>query len=158
MITDKSVNKILVAAENYAAEDVLSESVSAGTAWIFVGCGGSGYITKALLNLKTTNLTPRLTLYLFNKLPTSNLNDNVANTAPINADKDNYIGRIDFPAMEDLGGISSSVATPSTYGNIPLAFRTNSPSDTLWGILVTRDAITGEVAGDDCSIVLSMEP
>lgn len=158
MITDIKVNKVLVADGNYSAEDVLSESKTAGTAFIFRNCGGSGFIVKATVRLKTTALTPRLTMYLFDTLPTSTLNDNAVNTAVINADKDNYIGRIDFSALEDLGGVSEAVATPSTYGNIPLAFRAKDGNGTLWGVLVTRDAITGEVAGDDVSVTLTTEP
>ena len=158
MITDIKVNKVLVADGNYAANDVLSESKTAGTAFIFKRCGGSGYIVKATARLKTTAIAARLTMYLFDTLPTSQLNDNEANTAVLNADKDNCIGKIDFPVLEDLGGVSESVATPSTYGNLPLSFRTKDTAETLWGILVTRDAITGETAGDDISVTLSMEP
>lgn len=158
MIKDIAVNKALAAAGNYDAEDVLSESATVGTTWIFLRCGGSGYITKALAICEITALTPRLTLFLFNKLPTSALNDAVANTALLHADLDNYIGKIDFSALEDLGGDSASEASPSTSGNLPLAFRTTDSTDTLWGILVTRDAITGEAAGMDLTIKLSLEP
>ena len=158
MIKTVKVTKAIAAAEDYVAEDVLSESVSAGTVWAFVGMGGSGYITKAQVICETTAQTPRLTLFLFDTLPTSNLNDNVANTALLHADLDNYLGKIDFPAMEDLGGDSEAVATPSTYGNLPLAFGTKSPTDTIYGILVTRDAIADEVDGDDYTIILTVEP
>lgn len=158
MLTDVSVTKALVAAGDYAAEDVLSESASAGTVWTFPRMGGSGYIVKALVICETTGLTPRLTLYLFDTTPTSNLNDNVANKALLHADLANYVGKIDFLAMEDLGGDSESIATPNTHGNLPLAFRTKSETDTLYGILVTRDAITGETAGDDMTVILTMEP
>lgn len=153
-----SVTKAVAAAESYAAEDVLSESASAGTAWIFRGMGGSGYIVKAQVICETTAQTPRLTLYLFDTLPTSNLYDNIANTALLHADLANYLGKIDFPAMEDLGGDSEAVASPSTYGNLPLAFATKGEAQALYGILVTRDAIAGETDGDDYTIVLTMEP
>jgi hypothetical protein len=156
-----SVTKALAAAGDYAAEDVLSESAIAGTAWTFTAVaranGASGYITKAHVICETTGLTPRLTLFLFKATPTSNLNDNVANTALLHADLANYIGKIDFPAMEDLGGDSEAVATPSTYGNLPLAFTCASGADDLYGILVTRDAITGESAGDDMTVRLTVE-
>lgn len=156
-----SVTVAVAAAGDYAAEDVLSDSASSGTAWTFDtvarGNGGKGYITKAQVLCETTALTPRLTLYLFNATPTSNLNDNVANTAPSHTDIASYIGRIDFPAMEDLGGDSEAVASPSTYGNLPLAFECASGDDALYGVLVTRDAITGESAGDEFIIRLTVE-
>lgn len=158
LIKTVSVTKALAAAANYAAEDVLSESASAGTVWTFNMLGGSGYITKAQAICETTALTPRLTLFLFKTLPTSELNDNVANTALLHADLAKYIGKIDFPALEDIGGDSEAVATPNTNGNLPLAFDCASVTDTLYGILVTRDAITGETATDDMTIILTVDP
>lgn len=155
-----SVSKALAAAGDYAAEDVLSQSVDAGTVWTFSSIarqnGAPGYITKAHALWETTALVPRLTLYLFNIAPTTNLHDNVANAAPAYADLTQYIGKIDFPAMEDLGGMSEAVATPSTTGNLPLAFTSVASSD-LYGILVTRDAITGEVATKTMTIKLTVE-
>lgn len=145
-----SVSNAIAAAGDYAAEDVLSEHATEGTAWTFADIarshGKGGYITKAHALWETTNLTPRLTLYLFNATPSTNLNDNVANTAPAYADLAKYVGKIDFPAMEDLGGMSEALATPSPTNNLPLAFECASTSDNLIGIVVTRDAIIGEVA------------
>ncbi len=155
-----SVTKALAAAGNYAAADVLSESASAGTAWNFVNVarinGGTGTITKAIALLETTALTPGITLFLFHTLPTSALNDNVANTAVLHADEANFIGRITFPAMADLGsGDSEAVVTPSlATGNLPLDFVTAAGDRDLYGIAVTRDAITGETATDDLIIKL----
>jgi len=97
-----------------------------------------------------------MTLLLFNIVPTSsNLNDNAANTAILAADMTNYIGRIDFLAMEDLGGYSESIVTTSTYGNLPIAFILEEGKD-IYGVLVTRDAITGEVASMTMTITLSI--
>lgn len=156
-----SVTKAIAAAGNYTAEDVLSESATAGTVWTFDAVvranGLSGYISKAQVLCETTAQTPRLTLYLFKVTPTSNLNDNVANTAVLHADEANYLGKIDFPAMEDLGGDSDTVATPSTVGNLPLAFVCEYNDDAIYGILVTRDAITGEAAGADYIIKLTVD-
>ncbi len=156
-----SVTKALAAAGDYSAEDVLSESASAGTAWTFSDIvknkGGTGYITKAQAICETTNLSPRLTLFLFSSTPTCNLNDNVANTTLLHADLDNYIGRIDFPIMEDLGGDSETIATPSTVGNLPLGFNCATNSTSIYGVLVTRDAITGEVATMDMTVNLTIE-
>ncbi len=157
-----SVTKALAAAGNYDADDVLSESAGAGTAWTFSAIArannASGYIVKAIALCQTTSLTPRLTLYLFHTTPTSALNDGAANTAVIWADRANFVGHIDFPAMEDLGtGVSMSVATPSTPGKVPLAFDTAAAADDLFGIVVTRDAITGESAGMNLLIALTVE-
>jgi len=156
-----SVTKALAAADDYAAEDVMCENATTGVAWTFAAIaranGASGYITKAHALWETTALTPRLTLYLFNAAPTTELDDNKANAAPAFADLAQYVGKIDFPAMEDLGGMSESVATPSTTGNLPLAFTCATAADDLIGILVTRDAITGEVATKSMTIRLTIE-
>ena len=160
-----SVTKALTSASAYAAEDVLSESATngVGTAWTFSAIakvdGGTGYIVKAQAICETTAVTPRLTLYLFNTTPTSELDDNAANTALLHADLANYVGKIDFPAMEDVGGDSEAVASPSTYGNLPLAFQcrnTATVADDLIGILVTRDAFTN-TAGNDVTVTLTAE-
>ncbi len=143
----------------YTAEDVLSESDGAGTGtdWDFDAVGkvngGTGYIVKAQAICETTAVTPRLTLYLFNVAPaagTHELDDNSANNSPIHADitSNYYIGKIDFPAMEDLGGDSESLASPSTYGNLPLAFNCATADDALYGVLVTRDAFTNTATND----------
>ena len=158
-----SVTKALVAAGDYGANDVMSENASAGTAWTFSGVasgnGGSGTIVKAIALLETTALTPALTLFLFTALPTSELDDNKANTAVLHADEANFVGRITFPAMADLGtGDSESMVTPSlTSGNIPLTFNCATGDSALYGVVVTRDAITGEAAGEDLIIKLTVE-
>lgn len=156
-----SVTKALAAAGDYAAEDVMCENADTGVAWTFAAIAranaAKGYITKAHALWETTALTPRLTLYLFNAAPTTELDDNKANAAPAYADLAQYVGKIDFPGMEDLGGMSEAVATPSTTGNLPLEFECASDADDLIGILVTRDAITGEVATKAMTIRLTVE-
>ena len=160
-IATVSVTKAVAAAGNYSAEDVICENATTGTPWTFTDIartnGASGYITRAQVICETTGQVQRLTLYVFKAVPTSELRDNVGNTAPIHADAGNYIGRIDFPAMEDLGGDSEAVATPSTTGNLPLAFTCAADSRTLYGILVTRDAFTNETATDDYIVRLTAE-
>ena len=156
-----SVTKAIAAAGNYAAEDVICEDATTGTVWTFdkivYANGRAGYIVKAHALWETTGLTPRLTLYLFNAAPTTELDDNKANAAPAYADLAQYVGKIDFLALEDLGGMSEAVATPSTYGNLPLGFECATADDALYGILVTRDAITGEVATNSLTIRLEAE-
>ncbi len=145
-----SDKKTLAATTDYAAEDVLSESASAGTSWQFknvvLQANGGGIILAAKVLCSTTALTPRLTLYLFDATPSSNLNDNNANTTLLAADLQRYLGKIDFPALEDLGGYSESLATCSTAGNLPLPFIIENGSKDIYGVLTTRDAVTGEVA------------
>lgn len=154
-----SVTKALVAAGDYADEDVLSESITVGTAWVFdaivTSKGASAKIVKAQVIWETTALVPTLTLYLFKDIPTSNLNDNIANTALLHADLANYVGRIDFPAMEDKGGDSESIVVSS--GNLPLPFSVATGDDALYGVLVLGDAVTGEAAGEDMTVSLTVE-
>jgi len=158
-LINKKSTKALFASIDYSAEDVLSDL--SGTPWVWDNVvhrnGCSGEIVKAQAICETTGLTPRLTLYLFTAAPTSQLEDNVANTALLHADLANYVGKIDFPGMEDLGGDSETLSTPSTVGNLPLAFTCASGANDLYGVLVTRDAITGESAGDDMTINLTIE-
>ena len=143
------------------ALDTFSESTTDGTAWPFTGMarnnGGSGYIVKAHAMLQTTNLTPRWVLLLFTKRPTCNLNDNVTNTALLFADIDIYVGKIDFPAMEDIGtGVSESMATPSTVGNLLLAYTCAGDSTSLYGVAASRDGLT-PTAKDELRFNLTVE-
>ena len=119
--------------------------------------GGTGYITKAQALWETTALTPGLTLYIFNATPTSELDDNKGNAAPAFADLAQYVGLIEFPSMKDSGGMSEAIATPSTVGNLPLAFECATDADDLICILVTRDAITGEQADEEMTVRLTIE-
>ena len=161
LIEESSVTKVLVAAAAYAAEDVLSESITVGTPWEFVrivpAFNISARIVKAVVISETVNVVPALTLYLFSAAPTSNLDDNLANTALLHADLANFVGKIDFPILEDLGGDSEALVTPSlVLGNLPLAFRSTGVSTSLFGVLVTRDAFT-QVAGEEMTIKLTAE-
>ena len=153
--------KRLAAAGDYAAEDVLSESATVGPAFNFTNVvsknGGVGQILEAQVFIQTTALTPRLSLYLFSDTPTSALNDNAANTAILLADLPIYLARIDFTALEDLGGVSQAIITQSTYGNLPVRFKCLDNTRSIRGILATRDAITGETANDRCEIRLRIK-
>lgn len=158
-----SVTKALESASAYEAEDVLSESDTdgEGTAWTFSALfranNTGGYITKAVALCETTAITPRLTLFLFHTAPTCELDDHAANTAVLHADEANFVGSIDFPAMEDLGtGDSQAIATPSTVGNLPLWVDAASDADDLIGVLVTRDVFTN-TATNDIIIKLTLE-
>ncbi len=156
-----SVTKALAAASAYAAEDVLSEHATTGTVWTFAAVvpanGGKGYIVKAQVISETNDVVPQLTLFLFHTAPTSELNDNVQNTALLHADLANYVGKIEFPTLAELNGDSEAIVTPSTAGELPLRFECASGANDLIGILVTADAFT-QVATDDMTVVLTTEP
>jgi len=121
-----------------AADDVVSENGSSGTDWDFK-MGGTGYITRAVIASATNAITPRGVLQLYTKPPTCTKNDNAASNGPVTADIPYLVGTVAFPAMSDDGtGHSYSVATPSTSGNLPLAFDTPM----LYGVLITKDTAT----------------
>lgn len=132
----------------YAAGDVISESATdtEGTDWDFSNivhkAGDGGWITKAWVQT-ATGYTAELTLLLFTIAPTSELDDNAANTGPILGDTEEFIGAIQFPALRDLGtGQSYAVATPNTTGSLPLRFNCAGGSKTIYGVLVTEGAFT----------------
>ena len=165
VLKEVRVTKALEAlGSSYSANDVLSETDTntEGTAWTFDAVaqanGSYGYIVGAIAVSESESVTPRLTLFLFNTIPTGcELDDNAANTAPDATDLAKYIGRIDFPAMDSVGTTdSNAVATPSTYGNLPLPFKCVAADDAIYGVLVTRDAFA-QTATDDMTIVLLVE-
>ena len=144
--------------------DVLSESTTIGTPWTFADVaretGGSGYITKAIITTQAESQTARLTLFLFTTPNlTCVLNDDVLNTAPDIADIASYQGKIDFPALEMVATASDSntMCTPSTVGGLPLAFTCATGDASLYGVLVTRDAITTLTATESVTIALTIE-
>ena len=147
--------KGLAAAANYEAEDVMSEATAASTFWHFPHIGLNGYIVKAQCLNETTALTPRVTVFLYRRPPTVQLLDGVANTGPSLDDLSFYEGKLDFMAWEDLGGVSESLITPSTVGNLPIAYTTDTGR--FIAIVVTRDAITGEAAGMKLMIKITVE-
>lgn len=151
--------KIVIADGGYTADDVVSEGISdAGTAWRFSGMarknGKGGYITTALVTAETTNIASWLSLFLFTDVPSCELDDEDANTAPLVADRLIYVGRIDFPACSDLGtGMSESLATPSTVGNLPMGFVCEHNSKDLYGVVVIRNTVD---LADDTYLTFSL--
>jgi len=146
----------------YTDEDVISESTSAGTAFTFSAAvfqnGGSGRITKAVIQCDDTNIVPVMTMYLTNVVPTGNLDDNAANTNPVYAtESDNYIGRLDWAAMEDLGGASESVLVAAD-GKMPLPFVCASGDTALYGVLVIRSAAHTPTSAAKWRVTLTIAP
>jgi hypothetical protein len=162
-----TASKTIPAAGNYTANDVVSENATIGTAWRFVDVSkrdGRGFriINAHMTWSKSGGITaiiPRTTLFLFKQLPTSELRDNEANTAPIYADilSASYIKAIDFPALRSLGGSPSTLATPSTSGNLPLDIILPAGMTDIYGILVITDAETNETASTLVTIELLIE-
>lgn len=149
-----SVTKTLLAATAYHATDVLCETATdtEGTDWDF-DFGGTGYITLAKVVSETTALTPRLTLQLYSFPPTCELDDHATSTGPIIGDIDTFIGQIDMPAMTSIGtGLSYAVATPSTYGNLPLMYDVTK----IYVVALTNDAFT-QGAGKKLKISLGAD-
>jgi len=157
-----SVSKPLASLGSYAAYDVMSNSTASGTSWGFTAVGRAngayGYVTKARIVSDTTGKVFRPTMFLFNAIPVgAALNDNALNLSVAGTDSAKYIGKIDWVATETLNsGASEAVATPSTYGNLPLVFECNSGADDLFGVLVTRDAIALGTGGT-VTVALTVE-
>ncbi len=147
----------------YAANDVVNDDDCSTTAtyWTFSGManavGGYGVIESATIFSESENISPRLTLILFNAAPTGELTDNSANTNPLPADRAKYVGEIDFPAMSAVSASVASVsfAGPSTVGGLPLFYKCAAASTTLYGVLKTLDAFT-QTATDDIEIALQV--
>ena len=158
-------SKTLAAAGNYTANDVLSENATVGTPWRFKNISkndGRGFRINTAHQIWSksggiTAITPRTTLFLFSQLPTSELRDNEANTAVLYADKGNYLRRIDFPALSNLGGSPETICTPSTYGGLPLDITLAAGLTDIYGILVIVDAETNEATSTVVDITLAVE-
>ncbi len=137
-----------------AAGDVFSEAVTAtGTAWSW-NFGGTGYITKALIT-HSTGLTPRIRLHLWDFIITdaeAEMDDDDAFNGPVAAGIDYYVGYIDFPSLSSSGtGLSQSIATPNTSGNLPLEFNDHI----LYGVTEALDGFTPTAAA--CNIYLTAD-
>lgn len=166
MLRKVSASKTILATGDYVYNDVMSEgSNQVGTAWTFsnpaLSDGKGGWITGAHITFSKTGgitaLATRLCLLLYKAMPTSQLYDNYPNTGCIAADVNNYIGRINFPALSEAGGSPDAIAGPSTYGNLPLPFVCATNDNAIYGILVTLAAETGETASTVATIDLYIE-
>jgi len=139
----------LAAASAYHATDVLSYSTASVSPWVF-DFGFTGEIDFAMAVSVTTAITPRLVLHLFYDTPTCQMNDHATSTSPIAADLLRIAGPIHFPGMTSVGaGMSYAIATPGTYGNLPVKYTKKK----LYGVLHTLDAFT-QTAGGNMTIFL----
>jgi len=149
----------------YAAGDVVSADDCCTTLaipWIFTGmaavAGGYGYIGGAKLFNETENQAVQYSLILFNATPTGELRDNAANTNPIKGDMTKWIDDIDFPSSIARGATvaTTTSASPSTVGRLPIFYKCAAGSTSLYAVLVTRTAYT-QTATDDIEITLAGE-
>lgn len=148
----------------YTAGDVVNDddcSVTA-TCWTFAGManavGGQGAVLGATLINETENQAVQYELILFNATPTGELTDNSANTNPVLADRAKWVGTISFPASVAGGATvaTTTQASPSTLGKLPLFYKCAAASTTLLGVLITKTAYT-QTATDDIEIALQVE-
>lgn len=157
-----STTKVILAAGNYTAQDVLSESATTGTCFKFSNVvpynGGSGTIIKAIILCQTTNQAHGITMPIFNTTPTGALNDNLANTNPQFTDAAKVEGKLEFSAFSDLGDASAASDAQVTpgVGGCPLPFVCAPDDNSLYGVVVTRDAFTNEVAGHSYTVILEI--
>ncbi len=156
-----SATKKIPTANAYAVGNVVSESETQGTVWTFntmaLSNGGGGYIVGARIISQATNVTPRVVLDLYSSTPTSAVNDHVASTGLVWADASNYIGTISFEAWANVGtGSSHALASPSTYGGLPIAYNCATNSTAVTGVVVTKDAWT-PIANNSVMIALEMQ-
>ena len=148
----------------YAAGDVVNDDdcCTTATAWTFANMaavvGGYGVITGATLINETENQAVQYELILFNTTPTGELMDNAANNNPIKADRAKWVGTIAFPASVARGAATATttVASPSTMGTLPLFYKCAAASTTLYGVLLTRTIYT-QTATDDVEIAVQVE-
>ena len=156
------VTKTITVGGAYVANDVVSESATNGTGtdWDFAGVaaavGGYFVIDTAMVISQTPNIEPRFSLLLFNAAPTGELDDNAANTSPVDGDLAKVLPPIDFAGLNPAGTSANSMAvvSGSTVGNLPLLCKCAAASTTIYGITVTRDAFT-QTAGDTLTVVLA---
>ena len=147
----------------YTAGDVVGADDCCATLaipWQFdtrVG-GGSGEILEATLFNETENQAVQYDLILFNATPTGELRDNAANDNPIKADRSKWIGDIVFPFSIARGATvaTTTQATPSTSGRLPMTYKCAEGDSKIYGVLVTRTAYT-HTATDDIQITLKIK-
>lgn len=120
--------------------------------------GGYGYIVGATLFNETENQAVQYDLLLFNATPTGELRDNAANDNPLKADSAKWIGRIEFPSSVAKGATvaTTTQATPSTAGRLPMPFKCATGDTKIYGVLVTNTAYT-QTATDTIEIGLIVE-
>lgn len=166
MLVERRVSKSIDASIGaYAVNDVVNDTdcCTTATCWTLEDAarvvGGGGYIVGAIAVSESENVTPALTVFLFNAVPTAGgdtgLTDNSANVSPDSGDLDKFIGKVDFNAMESLGTTDSHAnISPSTP--LPIPFKCIDGSKDLSFIVVTRTIFT-QTATDELTFIFEIE-
>ena len=127
----------------YAALDNIANSTSTPAVLTFANVvranGLSGYVTKVRLETDQTTDTARFRLHLYKVAPTA-INDNAGCTAPLYADRANWIGAIDLPAAKTEGGSTTAAYALNITDRLPFVAATGDVN--LYGLLETLDAFT----------------
>ncbi|KKM80020.1 hypothetical protein LCGC14_1344130, partial [marine sediment metagenome] len=146
----------------HAAGDILSNSDTdtAGLPWIFRDAariaGGSGHIVQAAADTQVESQTYSIALQVYTKYPTCELDDNAAAASPNPADGPYFVDEIVIPQMSSRGDNSYAVATPSTAGNLPLAFVCENGSRDLYVVAIAVDS-TSHTATEWLDLTLYIE-
>lgn len=152
-------SKTIAAAEDYADNDVLSESASngVGTAFTFLNMapreGGVGEIFHATIKCSAGAVVAGFRLHLFSESPTTSEMDDNAALNMTTADRAKHLGWIDFTAASDQGDYAMSQASGLSAG-----YYCADGARDLYGILQATDAETNETAGMTVEIELFARP
>ncbi len=140
-----SVSKNLVgSANNHDAGDYINDAVA--KSWVLKNIarepGGSVYITNFKITTEVEGQSFRTAWQVFSREPITALTDDAAATSPAPSDEQFFQGEIAPPALLARGDASYTVATPSTTGNLPMAFTCLPGSRDLHLAGITLDATT----------------
>lgn len=140
-------------ANAYAANDIVASLTATPIVdWAFPTiprqAGGTGYVVKAKLFTNQAACVARFRLHLYTSAPTA-IADNAQCTV-LYANAGTWMGFIDFPACQQLGGTSDDCAqsevVPGVTGKasvatLPLGV-TADATKKIYGLLETLDAFT----------------
>ena len=158
-IVNRSITKNIVAGgSTHDAGDVLNDAT--GGQWRIRNAakkkGGSGYIVKAQVHTEVEAQSFRTALQVFTQPVTSTMADDAAAVSPNPADEPFFEDEIALPALAARGDGSYAVATPSTVGNLPLAFTCEPGSRDLFIKPIAVDATTF-TAGEKLTLKFKIE-
>ena len=127
----------------YAAGDALADSTTEPEPLVFAGMarmnGGTGAITKAMLQTDAPAFDAGLRLHLWNAPPTAT-NDNEA-LALATADAEHYQGYVDF-GDPVIAGSELAIAANVAIGGSGLSFACAEDDDSLYGLIEVLDVFT----------------
>lgn len=143
-----TATKVLLAAGNYAALDILAEAATGSLAWRFPNCaavpGQQVVIVGVRMYCSEDSVTTRPRLWLFRRNPTggSELDDNDVFNLDDADNRGQCVGWIDLPAFTDQGTVSITFDD-----DIRKYITLDGSSKDLYGIVQILDAEAAETAG-----------